>query len=548
MFKTIRGRLITLVVVAAIAGWQLYDNGIKLGLDLLGGMHLVLEVDDQEGTMTAESRADAIDRAERTVRNRIDEFGVEEPIIQKIGAERLIVELAGVREPERAREIVSQSAFLEFKLVMPVAEVQQALPRMDRAIVAALGADSLRRMGRDKEGPAESGSNVQDLLFGAKDSTQAGDSANPADSTQAADSADASPSGTTLRPLTALLSAGQVEGTFLVDTLDVATVDQFVAIPEVARLLPRGISLEWSEATVPVGARTYRALFVLQDDAFMTGEALVNAIAARDQQSNAAQVQFELNRIGGRSFERFTSQHVGDNLAIVLDNQVVSAPVIRDRIGARGQIDLGNTANGLEEARDLALVLRSGALPAPLKVIEERQVGPSLGADSIEKGKFAGIVGVFLVMLIMILYYRVAGFLAVAALSVYVLLVMGALAGFGANLTLPGLAGVLLSIGMAVDANILIFERIREELAAGRANRSAMEEGFHKALSAILDSNLSSLITALVLYQIGTGPIRGFAVTLSIGVVASFFSAIFTTRTFFMIYLSRLKSTDPISI
>jgi preprotein translocase subunit SecD len=230
----------------------------------------------------------------------------------------------------------------------------------------------------------------------------------------------------------------------------------------------------------------------------------------------------------------------------VLDDQVVSAPVIRDRIGARGQIDLG--ASPLDEARDLALVLRAGALPAKLRVMEERTVGPSLGQDSVDQAKIAGIVGVVLVVLIMVSYYQMAGMLAVVALGVYSILVLGGLAGLNATLTLPGIAGLILSVGMAVDANVLIFERIREELAAGRANRTALEEGFGNALSAIVDSNVTTLLTALVLFQFGTGPVRGFAVTLSIGIVASFFSALFVTRTFFLLYLSGKKASDLISI
>jgi preprotein translocase subunit SecD len=253
-----------------------------------------------------------------------------------------------------------------------------------------------------------------------------------------------------------------------------------------------------------------------------------------------------LNRAGGRLFSRFTGQHVGDYLAIVLDGEVMSAPVIRDRIGASGQIELGNA--GLEEARDLALVLRAGALPAPLRIMEERSVGPSLGQDSIDAGEVAGIVGLVLVLLIMTVYYRLAGVLALLALAVYVVLVMGGMAGIGAVLTLPGIAGLILSVGMAVDANVLIFERIREELVAGRATRTAVDEGFGHALSAIVDANVTTLITALILFQFGTGPVRGFAVTLSIGIIASFFSAIYVTRTFFMLYLQGKKASDPISI
>jgi preprotein translocase subunit SecD len=193
-------------------------------------------------------------------------------------------------------------------------------------------------------------------------------------------------------------------------------------------------------------------------------------------------------------------------------------------------------------------VLRAGALPARINIIEERTVGPSLGQDSIDQGSIAGLVGVVLVVIIMIAYYGMAGLLAVGALSVYVLLVLGGLAGMNATLTLPGIAGLILSIGMAVDANVLIFERIREELSKGRATRTAVDEGFQHALSAIVDANITTLITALILFQFGTGPVRGFAVTLSIGIVASFFSALFVTRSFFLVYLSRKKASDPISI
>jgi preprotein translocase subunit SecD len=202
----------------------------------------------------------------------------------------------------------------------------------------------------------------------------------------------------------------------------------------------------------------------------------------------------------------------------------------------------------LEEARELALVLRAGALPVRINIIEERTVGPSLGQDSIEQGELAGLVGILLVVGIMIVYYRVAGMLAVGALVFYCVLVLGGLAAVNAALTLPGIAGLILSVGMAVDANVLIFERIREELEAGRATRTAVDEGFQHALSAIVDSNITTLLTALILFRFGTGPVQGFAVTLSIGIIASFVSALYVTRTLFLIYLSGKKASDPISI
>ena len=541
MLSSLRGRLALILVIVAVSIWQLYSQGLKQGLDLQGGMHLVLEVDDPEGTLTSDARADAIDRAERIIRTRVDELGVEEPLIQKVGRERLIVELAGISDQNRAKSILNQVAFLEFKLVLPTAEVESTLPRVDRALLAALTEEELSALGTlDRAGPAQR--TVEELLFSSGDTGRAaGDTA-----TAAAASSGDSTSVPGRRLFTALLNQGDIEGTFLVTTEDVATVERFLAMPEVQRALPRNVSLHFESQPVGRGARTYRYLYVLERDAFMTGEALENAVAGRDTQFNQAQVQFELNRTGGRRFAQFTGQHVGDHLAILLDGQVMSAPVIRDRIGARGQIDLG--AAPIEEARDLALVLRAGALPVRLRVMEERTVGPSLGQDSIDQAEVAGIMGIVLVVLIMIVYYRMAGVLAIVALGVYSVLVMGGLAGLNATLTLPGIAGLILSVGMAVDANVLIFERIREELIAGRATRTAVDEGFAHALSAIVDSNITTLITALILFQFGTGPVRGFAVTLSIGIVASFFSALYVTRTLFLLYLGSKKASDPISI
>ncbi len=542
MLKSVRGRILLIVLLLGVCGWQLWSRGLKLGLDLQGGMHLVLEVDDPQGTLTADARADAIDRVERVVRTRINELGVEEPLIQKVGNDRLIVELAGIRNEDQAKEVIQRAAFLEFKLVKPTSEVDQVLPRVDRAIVNALGEDSLRSLGAATAAPGQQ-QDIEKLLFG-------GDTAGARDSAKAAggESAAAAARDTTLalRPLTSLLNQGDVDGTYLVADQDMPAVKDFLAMPDVQRALPRDVSLQWGSQPVGRGARTYHRLYVLTKDPFMTGESLENAVAGRDPQFNQAQVQFQLNRAGGRRFSEFTGQHVGDYLAIVLDQNVMSAPVIRDRIGARGQIDMGNAP--LDEARDLALVLRAGALPAPLKIMEERTVGPSLGQDSIRRGELAGALGLVLVVFIMIGYYHMAGLLSVLALGVYVVLVLGGMAGVGATLTLPGIAGLILSVGMAVDANVLIFERIREELIAGRATRTAVEEGFGQALSAIVDANITTLITGLILFQFGTGPVRGFAVTLSIGIVASFFSALFVTRTFFLVYLGGKKASDPISI
>ena len=540
MFTSLRGRIIVIFALVGVSTGYLINRGIKLGLDLQGGMHLVLEVYDPDGTMTSEARADAIDRSERILRTRIDQFGVEEPSVQKVGGDRIIVELPGIGldDESRAKDLIQQSAFLEFKLVLPVTELQSALARIDRQIVAALGVDSLRALGRDEEGPSQ---DIQNLIFGGQsaDSTQA-------DSTGVEEEPEEEDRSVNLSPLTSLLLSGDVEGAYLVATEDVEVAELFLAIPQVQRALPRNISLHWEANPIGLGQRTYHRLYVTEEDAFVTGEMLQGATAQRDPQFNQPQVAFEFDRAGGRRFSNFTTQHIGDNIAIVLDDEIVSAPVVQDRIGASGVINMGNA--DMLEAADLALVLRAGALPARLEIMEERTVGPSLGQDSIDRGRIAGLVGMVLVILIMTLYYHVAGILAVMALGVYLMLVLGGLSAFGATLTLPGMAGLILSVGMAVDANVLIFERIREELILGRATRTAVDEGFAHALSAIVDANITTLITALILFQFGSGPVKGFAVTLSIGIVASFFSALYVTRTFFLIYLSGKKASDPISI
>lgn len=573
MLGTLKGRILVIATVLLAGGWYLIDNGITLGLDLQGGTHLVLEIEDEEGTLTPEARAEAADRALKIIRTRVDQFGVSEPIIQKSGEDRIIVELAGIQDVDRAKEIIEQSAYLEFQLVRTDRVFADALPRIDRAIVQALGPEGLPERPAADTGAADAdagGDRVEDLLFGEDqpedDATQEADTtladadaATDPDDTASADTGElaaddvvedqAEQEAAELaaeRPLTSLLFESASAGEFMVAESDAPLVERYLELPEVQRVMPRDIQLRWHYENVAQGAELYRSLFVLDSDVIMTGEALEDATAGRDPQTNETIVPFELNRAGGRQLDRFTQEHIGDRMAIVLDQQVFSAPVIQARIANRGQIQLGQSP--LAEAQDLALVLRAGALPAPVNIIEERTVGPSLGADSIAQGRMAGIVGIILVILAMALYYRAAGVIAVGALVVYVVLVMGMLAALGASLTLPGIAGLILSVGMAVDANVLIFERVREELDGGRIPRIAVDEGFQHAMSAIVDANLTTLLTALILFQIGTGPVRGFAVTLSIGIIASFFSAVYVTRSFFLLYMARKRGTDPISI
>ncbi|MEX0906823.1 MAG: protein translocase subunit SecD [Gemmatimonadota bacterium] len=543
MFGTLKGRLLIIAAVIIGSAAILYAKPITLGLDLQGGMYLALEVPDPDGTMAAELRAQHTQQNLEILRNRINEFGVVDPTVQGVGNYRIIVELPGMTDEERAKNVIEQQAFLEWKLVRDLEPLVATLPRMDRAVLTAAGpgldidlpetptaADTTRRLQQD----------VRDQLFGRADTPAVAADSTGADS---AVSASATPSN---RPLSALLQFGSAEGELLVAEQDVERVRRYLALPGVTDELPRGMELLWAAEPQGAAAQLYRSLYLLEAEPFITGERLEDATAGRDPQFGETIVYFELDRRGGRTFDDVTSRNIGRRIAIVLDEQVHSAPSVQSRIGASGQITMGQAS--MEEANDLALVLRAGAFTAPLEIIEQRSVGPSLGQDSIDQGKLAGIVGVGLVILIMISYYRVAGALSIAALGIYLLMLLAGLAALGATLTAPGIAGIILSLGMAVDANVLIFERIREELAVGRTVRAAIDNGFADAMSAIVDSNITTLITGLILYYVGTGPVRGFAVTLSIGIIASFFSAVFITRTFFMLYLERRNTADAISI
>jgi preprotein translocase subunit SecD len=415
-----------------------------------------------------------------------------------------------------------------------------ALPAMDAA---------LRRAGvTTATAGTPTGISAVERLLGGDTTAAQGDSATQGDTTTA-DTA-AADTGALMNepgPLSSLLFAGQLPGEYLVPEERVPLADSLLRLPEVERLMPRGYEWHWGAEPISSAATSFRPFYVVSARAIVTGEALTDARAQFDNTFNQAIVQFELTRSAGRRFSRETAQNIGNNMAIILDGRVVSQPpVIRSQIGSNGQIELGSAT--IQEAQDLALVLRAGALPAPLSIVEERTVGPTLGRDSIEKARTAGAVAVGLVVIVMLAYYRAAGVLAIGALTVYGLLVMGGLAAFGATLTVPGLAGLVLSIGIAVDANILIFERVREELSFNKSVRTAVDEGFQHAMSAIVDSNVTTVITALFLFQFGTGPVRGFAITLVTGVLASMFTAIFVTRTLFMIWMQRRPALTTLSI
>jgi preprotein translocase subunit SecD len=501
---------------------------LKRGLDLQGGMHLALEVDDSKGVVADKSKA--IDNALKVVRNRIDEFGVSEPVVQKAGSDRIIVELPGIDDPRRAQDVVQKSAFLEFQITDKTQALEKSLPRLDAALkdkkVAVAAAP----------GEAKSPDTTAGLqsLFTA-------DTSKKADTTKK-DSANAVLATGGPGAFSKLIQQGRLPGEYYVAQTDVPTLTQYLGMPEVIAALPPGKVLRWSSDTTSLGNRTYRAIYVLDAKPIITGEYLTDA-KPNTSPTEGNLVQFTMNNEGARRFRTETSRHIQDFMAIVLDQRVMGQPpVIQSAIGANGQITMGG--KDLQAAQDLALVLRAGSLPVPLKVVDVVQIGASLGQDSIHKATTAGVIAVALVIIIMLGYYRFSGALAVAGLALYILYTLAALAGFSAVLTLPGLAGFVLSIGIAVDANVLIFERIREELNHGKTVRTAIDEGFRHAMSAIVDSNVSTALTAAVLYQYGTGPVRGFAVTLLAGIAASMITSIFVVRTFYMIWLSRTRDTQ----
>jgi protein-export membrane protein SecD len=407
---------------------------LKLGLDLRGGTHLLLEVDISKLPDNVHTK-DAVNRATEVIRNRIDQFGVAEPLIAKQGDKWIVVQLPGIKNPQSAKALIGKTALLEFRIVSTTGKNSDII-------------DSFNKLGVTPEKFRE----------------------NPN------------------------------------------------AYPDVQRLLPEGSSIfENKEGSYSV-----------LDKALLTGAAISNAKVEFGGQFGQPVVSIEFNKDGGRVFAQVTGDNIQRSLAIVLDGIIQSAPVIRSRIPDGKAIIEGGFNS--EDARLLATVLRAGALPAPVKVIEERTVGPSLGSDSIKKGFGSTLVGVAIVVIFMLVYYGFSGFIADIALCLNLLFLMGIMSYFQFTLTLPGVAGIALTLAMAVDANVLILERIREELATGKSSRAAVDAGYTKVFSTIIDSNLTTLIAAVFLFQFGTGTIRGFAVTLSIGLIISMFTAVSVTK------------------
>lgn len=443
------------------AGDPLLKKILNLGLDLRGGSHLILELRDEkiipeEGENKKAAVSRALEQTIEILRNRVDQFGVAEPLIARQGEKWVVIQLPGVKDPERAKQLIGKTAQLEFRLV----DESPALQKLATAL-------------KEKNIPISSAAQNPQLLP-----------------------------------------------------------------KEILSLFPTGYVLLPGKAG---------AFFLVKSTPELTGATLKNAKVQFGGNTGFGypEVGIEFNEEGAGIFSRVTETNINRNLAIVLDGIVQSAPVIRTRIPDGKAVIEGTFSE--EEAKLLATVLRAGALPAPVEIIEERTVGPTLGEDSIRAGVSSCIIGSLLIILFMLFYYRNAGFIADCALLLNLLLLLGAMAYFHATLTLPGIAGIILTLGMAVDANVLIIERIREELRAGRTPRLAVNQGYQKAFSAILDSNLTTLIAAIFLFQFGTGPIKGFAVSLTLGLTISMFTAIFVTKTYYD-WLFQKKTVTTLSV
>ena len=467
--------------------------------------------DDEVVKILRQETEDAISASFNIIRSRIDHFGVMQPNIQRLpNSNRILVELPGVKEPERVRKLLQGTASLEFWTTYNGAELLPSLLRADAA-VKALQADQTV----------------------AAEATQAADLT--AEVAAAGETAEASSRfSREQNPLLALLSPDYAGGAVLGAAVaaDVATINKYLALPEVRDCFPADIDFKWGIKGEPMfdNRLCLYAIKVERADgkAPLDGGVISDARATYAQTGADAEVSMAMNSNGITEWAQLTADNIGKCIAIVLDGYVYSAPVVRNKIEGGNSSITGNFT--IQEAQDLANVLKSGKVPAPARIIQDTVVGPSLGQESINSGLMSFVIAFILVLLYMGLFYKSAGWMAAVALVTNVFLLMGVLVSFGAVLTLPGIAGIVLTMGMAVDSNVIIFERIKEELRAGKGISAAIKDGFSNAYSAIIDGNLTTIITGIVLYIFGNGPVQGFATTLIIGIITSLFCSIFITR------------------
>ena len=456
--------------------------------------------------------ADSINRIIEIIQNRVDQFGVAEPTIQKQGNNRVIVELAGVQDSERARDLLQSTALLELMIVKDIESTNTIVRQIDN-----LAAMNIEKTNDDV-----------DQLFDTNNSDENGLGFS---SLLIAVGSDLAISTSNLSKLQNILNQDNVK-----QVLD-ATGSLFLTGNSAITLIN-----DFGEE------EEIYLLYHLVDNAELTGGVIEDAQMRLSQSgvsAGQATVQVEMSNEGSREWARITGSNINKRIAIVLDKKVHMAPVIRSQIFGGGTVIEG--MDSIQEAEDIAIVLRAGSLPVPVTIQEERTVGASLGADSVSKGTYSMLVGLFIVILFIIFYYKLSGFIASFAVIWTLILLLGILALLGATLTLPGIAGLILTVGMSVDANVIIFERIKEELRNGKSVRSAIDAGYERAITTIVDANLTTGIAAAVLYQYGSGPIKGFATVLFWGIIVSMFTAIIVTR-FIFDYVTSKRTIEELSI
>ena len=493
---------------------------------------------------------DAIDRSLQILRNRIDQFGLSEPTILKRGQRRIVVELPGVSDPDRALALIGKTAQLEFTLVAEQEITNSTFTAIndymkgDKADSLLAGTVSSATNTAVTEptgdGSIAAAGDTSKSIIDESPLEQLQKDANPvADLTQSVD-----------QPFLQYFSS--VRGNYAVQVDNIRKVQKIIDDEGVQKVIPPDYRFLWGKKDDVGGdGQNYAQLYLVKKNSSLTGNYLKNAFADVDQGYSSgrvgqAVVSFQLNKKGARIFARVTADNINRRLAIVLDDRVYMAPNIRSRIPNGSGVIEG--MDSMDAAKDLAIILRAGALPAPVHIIEERTVGPTLGRDSIHAGSMSALVGLALVLVFMIVYYKLAGVISVVALLLNMAFLFAILSGFHATLTLPGIAGIILTIGMAVDANVLIFERIREERRNKKTVRASIESGFDRAFTTILDANITTLIAGVVLYQFGTGPIKGFALTLMIGIIASMYTAVVFSHLLFDWLYGKKESSDSISI
>ena len=533
---------------------QLQQDAIRLGLDLQGGIHVVLRVKTEN--LAESARDGAVERAIQIIRTRVDGLGVAEPVIQKQDDNRIIVDMPGYADADRAEDLIGQTALLEFKLLANWDDASLILSRIDSVVheyeiakqeeEAATEGDEVA-VAEPIEAPAETEEDTaaETPVDTQRDTTEAGDDwlAEFADDSlqdtaafafdETMDAAD------NPQPFSSLLvnflfrrqTATQWPG-FHVNKRDKQRIDKWLDLPQVKRVIPIEVQFAWSTRTSVPENREVWELYVLKRKTEFIGKYLENISLGRSGDGLGYAVDFKVSGDGAARFAQLTGSNIGKPLAVVIDDRVESAPYIESKIRGNGQITMGGQATA-KEARNLQIVLEAGALPAEVEIIEKNVVGATLGADSIRKGFYSCLIGLALVLLYIAVYYRLSGVIADVGLLFNIFFLLAVMAGLGATLTMPGIAGIILTIGISVDANILIFERIREELRTGKTVRASIDAGYERAFVAIFDSHVTTLITAGALFLLGSGTIKGFAVTLFWGVAISLYTAYVITKAIF---------------